>query len=268
MRQTALELRYRGHGAAGGVLLLCGLFGSPVRGQDTAVTIRGVVVDQVSRLPIAGAQIAVVEPNRLVKTGEDGRFAFAGLRAGVFAVEARQIGYLPERAAFELDAGESAEITFSLGPQATPLAEVVVEGVPLVHPSMVEFFRRKAQGHGHFITRDDIEREQPMLLSDLLDQVPGVRLECRHARECWIEMGRSQPSLVGRPVCHVQYFVDGVRYGTAAEEVDINSFRPEDIEGIEVYRGASGVPSRYTGRDARCGVVLIWMRIGRPRLRP
>ena len=61
---------------------------------------------------------------------------------------------------------------------------------------------------------------------------------------------------------------NGVRYGSAAEEVDINLFRPEDIEGIEIYRGASNVPSRYTGRDARCGVVLIWLRIGSRRLRP
>jgi hypothetical protein len=260
-----MTARPRGRGATGSGFLLLGLVASAAVAQDAPVAIRGIVLDEVGRQPVVAAQVDILEPGRTASTGRDGRFAFTGLRAAAFIVEVRQVGYLPARATFDLAAGESVEIIFTLGPQATRLPEVVVEGAEPVHPSMAEFFRRRAEGHGHFITRQDIERLQPMLLSDLLDQVPGVRLECRRGRECWIDMGRAQPSLVGRPVCHVQYFVDGVRYGSPADEVDINSFRPEDIEGIEVYRGASGVPSRYTGRDARCGVVLLWMRIGKPR---
>ncbi|HWP38861.1 MAG TPA: TonB-dependent receptor [Gemmatimonadales bacterium] len=248
-------------------LALLALAAGAVRAQQGPVRITGVVVDDLTGQPIAGALIVIVGANDSTMANRDGRFEFSGLAAGAFALEARQIGFQPVRASFELGAGESADITFSLTALATPLEEVVVTG-PYVHPSMAEFSRRRSEGHGHFITREDIEREQPMLLSDLFDQIPGVRLECKYGRQCWIDMGRSQPSMVGKPVCHVQYFVDGVRYGTAAEEVDINSFRPEDIEGIEIYRGASSVPSRYTGRDARCGVVLIWLRIGRPRLRP
>lgn len=238
------------------------------RAQQSPVHIAGLVLQDLTGQPIPGALIILLGANDSTTADRDGRFEFSGLVPGAFAIEARQIGFQPVRASFELDAGESADITFSLTALATPLEEVVVSGTPDVHPSMAEFYRRMSEGHGHFITREDIERERPMLLSDLFDQVPGVRLECRYGRQCWIDMGRSQPSMVGRPVCHVQYFVDGVRYGTAAEEVDINSFRPEDIEGIEIYRGASNVPSRYTGRDARCGVVLVWLRIGRGRLRP
>jgi hypothetical protein len=254
-------------GAVLPALALLALAARAAAGQEAAVRIRGVVVEEITGHAISGALVIIAETGDSAVADRDGRFAFTARRAGIFAVEARQLGFRPVRATFELDVGESAEITFTLAAEATALPEVVVEGTPLVHPSMVEFFRRKAEGHGHFITREDIERERPMLMSDLLDQVPGVRIDCKLGRQCWIDMGRAQPSLVGRSVCHVQYFVDGVRYGSPAEEVDINSFRPEDIEGVEVYRGASGVPPRYTGRDARCGVVLIWLRIGRPRLR-
>ena len=43
--------------------------------------------------------------------------------------------------------------------------------------------------------------------------------------------------------------------------------RPEDIEGIEFYRGGNEVPIEYATRSS-CGLVLIWTRTdvqnGRP----
>ncbi len=245
-----------------GAAIAVSLAAQPVAAQQAAVRIHGTVRHQKSKELLSGAEVRVVGTDRTLHTGADGAFEFADLAPGKFVIEARLIGFQPVRASFELAGGQNREIGFVMAPFATPLPEVKVAANPAMTGQMAEFYRRRAEGHGHYITRADLERLHPMLLSDVLDQVPGVRIEC-HDRRCWVDMGRVQPSLIGDPKCHVQYFVDGVRYGTSAEEVDINSFKPDDIEGIEVYRGMAGVPARYTGRDVRCGVVLIWIRIGR-----
>jgi hypothetical protein len=46
----------------------------------------------------------------------------------------------------------------------------------------------------------------------------------------------------------------------------MNDFGPltpiRDIVGLEVYTGPSEVPGEYAGRNAGCGVVVIWTRSG------
>jgi hypothetical protein len=60
--------------------------------------------------------------------------------------------------------------------------------------------------------------------------------------------------------CDPQYVVDS--------RVD-NMFGPttpiRDIVGLEIYTGPSDVPGEFAGRDAGCGVVVIWTRFGPTR---
>jgi len=233
-----------------------------VSAQQAPVRIRGTVTSAHEDKPLKGADIQLVGTTTRVQTGENGAFDLAGLDAGKHVVEARLVGFQPVQATVTLAPGQSAQIGFSLAPLATPLPEITVKADPEMSGQMAEFYQRRSEGHGYFITRQDLERLHPLRLSDALYEVPGVRVECKD-HLCSLNMGRVQPSLIGKQVCHVQYFVDGVRYGTPDEEVNIDEFRPDDIEGIEVYRGQAGVPARYTGRDVRCGVVLLWIRIGR-----
>ena len=62
--------------------------------------------------------------------------------------------------------------------------------------------------------------------------------------------------------CHPEYIID--------ERVD-NTFGPDtpirDIEGIEVYTGPSDVPGEFAGRNAGCGVIVVWTRSGPSRSR-
>ncbi|RMH14199.1 MAG: hypothetical protein D6701_11515, partial [Gemmatimonadetes bacterium] len=58
--------------------------------------------------------------------------------------------------------------------------------------------------------------------------------------------------------------VNGVKRSTVSlERGDLDLIRPEDIEAIEVYRGASEVPAEFGGSDAGCGAIVIWTRRGR-----
>jgi hypothetical protein len=246
------------------IVALVALVAAPwcVAAQQAPVRIAGTVKSAHEDKPLQGVDIELVGTSTRVQTGADGTFDLAGLEAGKHVVEARLVGFRPVQATVTLAPGQSALIGFSLAPLATPLPEVTVTADEDVSGQMAEFYQRRSEGHGYFITRQDLERLHPLRLSDALYEVPGVRVECKDYR-CVLNMARVQPSLIGDRVCHVQYFVDGVRYGMPGEEVNIDEFRPNDIEGIEIYRGQAGVPARYTGRDVRCGVVLLWIRIGR-----
>ena len=51
--------------------------------------------------------------------------------------------------------------------------------------------------------------------------------------------------------------------GTGWQVAQIDEIPPGDIEGIELYGGAAGVPPEYSRSrgTSTCGTVLIWTRI-------
>jgi hypothetical protein len=79
----------------------------------------------------------------------------------------------------------------------------------------------------------------------------GVRYSCAGST-CLVQMARAPLG------CSPDYVVD--------ERVD-NMFGPlvpvRDIQGVEVYTGASDVPGEFAGTNAGCGVIVIWTTNGR-----
>ena len=59
--------------------------------------------------------------------------------------------------------------------------------------------------------------------------------------------------------CPPQYFVDGI----PASNFDIDEVLPGDVEAVELYSGAAGVPPQYNRFNGTsiCGTILIWTRI-------
>ena len=85
----------------------------------------------------------------------------------------------------------------------------------------------------------------------------GVNVECGGGNGCIIRMARAPMR------CNPEYIVD--------ERTD-NFFGPNtpirDLEGIEVYTGPTEVPGEFAGRNAGCGVIVIWTRAGPARPKP
>ena len=123
---------------------------------------------------------------------------------------------------------------------------------------MQDFYRRKDAGGGFFITRDDIEHRNPLELSDMLRTMPGaVLVPVSGSARAVLRFART--SMVGRD-CPPQYYVDGVM----ATGLNIDDLEPSDIEGIEVYSGASRIPPQFNNSrigTSICGVVVVWTRI-------
>lgn len=136
-----------------------------------------------------------------------------------------------------------------IAPDAVPLPalDVTVERRAAADGRLAGFHRRLRRGHGHFVTREQIERRDPSRLSHMFRQLPGLTV----VRQ---EFGGTVVS--DRPDCRLEFFVDGVR----SSFLRMDALRPGDVAGIEVYHGTSRVPPRFVRRDY-CGAVVVWTRV-------
>jgi hypothetical protein len=58
--------------------------------------------------------------------------------------------------------------------------------------------------------------------------------------------------------CETQYFLDGA--AVAAGTPVLDNLAPNNVAGIEVYRGASETPIQFDYGRASCGAIVIWTR--------
>ncbi|NUQ21341.1 MAG: TonB-dependent receptor plug domain-containing protein, partial [Gemmatimonadaceae bacterium] len=201
------------------------------RAQGSTATVSGMVNDS-SGAPIAGAEVAALGTSLRTRGGERGEYALVGVAFGEALLEARRLGFRPETLRVVVaDGGTSASFTLRLNP--TVLATVSVHGGRQRFQGRLAGYYERLQSRaiGFFITREDIDRGNPRQLTDVLRRAPGVDI---------VRGGRVR--LRGR-ACAPLVWIDGV--AMPAGEVDINSFAPSSIEGIELYLSASGAPARY-----------------------
>jgi hypothetical protein len=238
------------------------------------VRIEGWVVDERSGDPVPAADIAIRAINdrflASAVTDEDGRFEVMVDRQDGVTIYAGRIGYVDNRTpVLRFEDHNFFEVEIRLDPSAVLLAplEVLARRKNPRSSVFTNFDNRVRTGNGYYITRADIERRAPNLITDILATVPGVRLESSGAgTRRHIRMARSASR-----ECPVQIFVDGLlvtrritpAFGapTAGFAVD-DVVSPRSVEGIEVYRGLSTVPPEFLTPDAECGVVAIWTRRG------
>ncbi|HEU4879079.1 MAG TPA: carboxypeptidase-like regulatory domain-containing protein, partial [Gemmatimonadaceae bacterium] len=139
-----------------------------------AGTVSGFVVDSAGS-PISGAEVFVLGTGASVATGDHGEYRLSGLRAGLVVVKARRLGFRADSAVVQIGDGV---VTANLR-----LANVAATLKPVViRTNRVEFKGRLAgyyerlerRNSGYFITRAQIDRENPRNLTQLLQRAPGM----------------------------------------------------------------------------------------------
>lgn len=236
------------------ILQLAPAFAAPVHSQQEPAAARIRVQAFDTGAPLAGAVVLASGVGMLGTTGADGTLHVRDLIPGAGAIEVRRLGYRSERMHVRLEAGRVAEVEFVLEVEPIQLAEVRVEAaMPLL--AKTGFIARQGSGFGTFVTQDEIERMQPRFLSDVLRRFAGLALTPGVAGTARAGMRRAES---GGRRCPIQYFVDGVMVAL----FNIDDIRPGDVEGMEIYRGASSVPPAFNRGSSTCGVVVIWTRLG------
>lgn len=237
---------------------------SPTQAQEIAVS--GVVTDQTTGRPLAGANIVIVGTQLSAFTGADGRYAIRNAPAGDHQIRVSALGYATQSRAVTVGQGVAASADFALAVAALALDELVVTATG-------QLAKREV---GHVVPRVDApaltETRAIANMNDLLTaRVPGVTVTPGNltGAEARIRIrGANSLSLTNDPV----YYIDGIRMESARGSTSIgiggtsisrvNDINPEEIESIEFVKGPAA--STLYGTDAANGVIVIKTKRGRP----
>jgi hypothetical protein len=244
--------------------------------SGAAARIFGRVLSNENGKAVSGVVVSIAGTELRRETDGNGVFAFTDLPAGTVEVRTEHLGFNPLSYRVELEPGRSYDAVLDLTPRAIPLDPLEVSVTVEERSPWLEiqgFYDRKLYGglNGHFITRSEIEKRDPRILTDLYDDLPGVRsfwiqpgqrtVRFRRATTITLSGGNSGYG------CEPDYYIDGQRYRdpleTAAVQAtvaDFNALPVDQVEAIEAYVGA-GIPIQYQG-STNCGVILVWTRRG------
>lgn len=239
------------------------------RPASAQVILEGRVVGDSSGLPLPNARVVLLSrQSRFMAsavTDEAGRFRFERKGYGVYRVEASAIGYQQALSApmwMTLES-DSTVVEMRLAVNTVLLAPLEVVALKPIRTSPVleAMEHRRAHGLAIHISREEIAERQPVNVSDILLEVPGVYAERQGSgasgRQLYIS--RALPG-AGGGACPVQVFVDGMRATRDGDATIDDLVQPDDVQAIEVFRGLSSIPAEFLTTDARCGVIAIWTR--------
>ncbi len=215
-------------------------------------TLVGKVVEKGGR-PISGARVMLHLGGAAVETDASGAFRLTSLPAGSQAIDIRAIGFTPARRSVDLVSGAN-EVALELDRRATPLPTVTVLGRARLERT--GFFQRARQGHGKYLTEQQINRMGGAMAIDVLWRAPGL------VPQFFRSQGRSIRGVVmrqsGPGVCVPNLFIDGVTFPGAWDQL-VNLMHKTEIVAVEVYTSTISMPMQFY-RANGCGSVVVWTR--------
>lgn len=229
-------------------LVLCGVaaFRVPVFAQDATVLVGGTVRD-VSAGVLAGATVDGVVGGRVqatATTGGDGRYTLR-VPAGVpFELQVRLDGFAAETVSMP---GTSAAVTRDVELRIGGVSDTLV-----VTAAGGAESREQRTSSVSVMTARDIEAVGATQLSDILRHVPGVNIEGTGR-----EGGLTSMFSRGGESDHNLVLIDGVRMNANGGGFDFGRVNADEIERVEVVRGAQ---SSLWGSDAMGAVVQVFTR--------
>lgn len=253
-----------------GTLAAAGLAAAAVRpaAAQEAANVDVVVRDSSGRA-VAGAQVSLApvraEPGiaigRSGTSNDDGLVRLPGLPAGRATLSVRRIGFRAQERVVTLAPGSNAASPLVVALAAVPqqLASVVVRANRRGPYTgyLADFNRRRDLGFGTFITAAEIDERHPLNTTDLLRMVPGAQVYRSSNGFTNVLRMRNAP-------CDPLVWIDGTP--ATAGYLDVDSFDPASLAGIEIYNGISTVPVELRGArgEGACGVIALWTRMPEP----
>jgi len=239
--------------AALSILAAC-LPARPALAQEPPGRIVGKVVDYKSGKPLAGARVGINGTDNQTISDNAGGFVLTDVPAGIQPLEAELIGYETRKGPIRVLSRETMELEIRLSTQPIqlPPLEVSVRSGRL---EGVGFYERRDEfgAQGSFITRAEIEKKNAQLFTDLLYNQHGLKVD-------YVGAGRRRVFINRGVGCTPMLWVDG----NVLDNTNFDIIRPEVIEGIEIYIGAS-MPIQFHYAASDCGVIAVWTRRGSNR---
>ena len=131
-------------------------------------------------------------------------------------------------------------------PTAQPVANVTE---PTEVPMKLRgFYARRADKRGRFIDRQELDASTGKRLSEVIRDLPGVRL---------VPSSNSAVTAVRFRGCQPLVWIDAVR--NVGDELDA-AIALGDVEAMEVYVSPGNVPAQFRDMRQPCGAIIVWTR--------
>jgi len=213
----------------------------------------GVVMDTAGK-PLEAAGVSAIRARVHASSDASGRFTIAGLAKGREVFQVRRIGYQAQ--VFELELGQDDTIRIGVtlardSAQQLPELGVVVprsaSPAERLEQEAIERILASGAPASSLIPRTELAKSNsgrlyPLLLKHGLKS----RIDRRGRDRLVCPRGAGSPTI----------YLDGLRM---ASDFDFESFTPDQVEIIEVYRSRSARPAQYNTTGSAC-TVLIWTR--------
>lgn len=231
-----------------------------------AGVIDGAVTDT-ALAPLAMVEVSVLRTSLRLFTSRGGRFRISDVAAGHYIVIVRRIGFRPISQLVEVRENDTLHLVYELEPLPKNLLDTVRIIAERTSRDLQEFEVRRIQGVGEFLTREQVARRGSVELVDLLRGFRSISIASDPTKGIGVpeqiaynrrDFGNFLTQ--GPGTCPMQVIVDGAPM-PGAFDLSLGP-RVSEIAGIEVYAGPSTVPPRFQGIDLRCGLILIWTRVG------
>jgi len=231
----------------------------------------GTVADTMGVM-IAGVQIELSGTDYGAITNSRGEFRLTKVKPGPYRLLMRRIGFEALTMKIDVLNGNPMELDFELTPTVVRLATVAVNARYSSDKLIRVGFESRQKTAGiapsRFITRTDIEQQNPQTLIQLIERMGGRVRNCVDAivyldgiapgnqPDYGTQGGRtsgalrSAPGRTENPSSH--------RYRL------LENILPRQVEGMEIYASAAEIPAEFRrgqfgDANGRC-VVLIWTR--------
>jgi hypothetical protein len=184
---------------------------------------------------------------------DNGTFIIRGVTPGTQWVNVQAIGRAPLGQAVDVRPGETSWVNVTLGPLPLTLAPVRVVGQASRMLSDFEERKRAGSGLGYF--RGEAEIAGMASMRSVLSSMPTIQLVRGQGNTDFMAL-LPNPGIGGRGWCLAALYVDGFQ----ADWDQLQTYKPKDLVGVEMYPRAASAPIQYQQVATGCGVVLVWTK--------
>jgi hypothetical protein len=246
-------------------VLLCGapvaLVAQPAR------SLAVLVLDPRDR-PVALAELVLSagSARQVLRTDSTGTARFAALPGDRWRLAVRRLGFHSVDVPVE-PSGPDERITVLLEDAPASLGEVRVAADRAPASRLAAFEARlRTREANAVVTRAQIEKRNPIVLSQMLRGIAGIRVADSLGVTIAISTRGLKPTRAPNGQLHLvqcvlRMMIDGV---VLPALTDIDDVAPREVHGVELFFGAARMPPELAGTrtDNWCGVIAIWTRAG------
>ncbi|HYW11768.1 MAG TPA: carboxypeptidase regulatory-like domain-containing protein [Longimicrobium sp.] len=231
-----------------------------------AQTVRGHLLSRDANAGVPGGTVHLVGADSQVvahsRTDATGAFALQAPRPGRYFLLAEAAGYEASETDYIAVGAEGKSVSFVIGKAPVRLASLQVDARANSREDRLwygGFYQRmNARGtSGRFFAREQIDREMPQSIADILRRVPSLDVRTggqgEFAGRRLLVRPRAQLSI--RTACWSTFYLNGMR----VEPEAVEALDTSEIEGVEVYANG-GVPAQFNVVGSACGVIVVWLR--------